>query len=470
MDTTWSGTKLLTNDLHVTSGATLTIEAGTRVLVSKPASGAHHIDVDGVLIVNGTATEPVVFTPYGIGGKTAGAWTGLILTSGSSNAGNSISHAIIEYAHRGIRTASSHQYPISDTVVRFCNNGIDQNGGTVDYTRVLALYNRVGLRVGYVGGYGGTRIANIQQSAFDHNTDYGIWMPVGDYTNNVSLTTSQANHNGIAGVSANVGDLTAVHALIRGNAQAGIAKSADIGGDLDDGNLNLQHVLVEGNGGRGVWSMADPISITDSVVRDNDGVGVITMSSWSSTLMRNDFYGNSLSGGYERAEDVMTVATTLAEMATVEDTYTAPGGAAILVTGYRYTILPDSASCLGAARPYVYLYKDGEANDYDDFNYTYTGGSRWWGFGGITSLRAEHHDTSGVCGASFETFEVVYEKADAPTEALSRGASSVGGNYWGTANAAEIDARAVFWAGRPDLATEVLAPNPGAGTQVELAY
>lgn len=472
LDTTWSGTKLLTNDLRVAPGATLTIEPGTRILVSKPASGAHHIEIDGLIHVNGTAAEPVVFTPYGVGAKVRGAWTGLILTSSGSNTGsNVISHAIIEYAYRGIRTASSHEYTVADTTFRLSTRGIEHNAGTVNYTRVRALDNLIGMRIGYVGGYGGTRIANISQSAFDHNDNYGIWMPSDDYTNNVSITTSQTNYNGIAGISANVGDLTAIHVLVRGNGQTGISKTSDIGGDIEsDGDLSLQHVLVEDNGGHGIWSMSSAISVTDSVVRNNAGVGVVMMSSWSATLERNDLFGNAIDVGYERLTDVMTVATTLAEVATVEDTYTAPNNAPILVTGYRYTIHPDAVSCQGADRPYVELFKNGETSDFQDFSYTYTGGSRWWDWDGITSLRAKHVDGSTICSASFEMFEIVYEKIGAPSQVLARSTDNVSGNYWGTSNPAEIEARAVFWAERPALDNEALAPNPGAGTQVEIVY
>jgi hypothetical protein len=80
-----------TATMDVTVNAALTIEPGTEIQFN--ADGGLNVSDTGTLVANGTAQEPITFTGVQ---KTKGYWTGIQHTF--SNNGNSIDHAIIEYA------------------------------------------------------------------------------------------------------------------------------------------------------------------------------------------------------------------------------------------------------------------------------------------------------------------------------------------------------------------------------------
>ncbi|EDM79188.1 putative lipoprotein [Plesiocystis pacifica SIR-1] len=88
-DTTWTADKIyvLTSEIYV-NGATLTIEPGT--LVRGASGSALIIEKDAMLVADGTADEPIVFTSNNIGNSpTSGDWGGLVLlgTAGINLAG-----------------------------------------------------------------------------------------------------------------------------------------------------------------------------------------------------------------------------------------------------------------------------------------------------------------------------------------------------------------------------------------------
>ena len=88
---------ILTGDVTVPSGMTLTIEPGVNIRVSATddtASGdATRVDliINGALVVNGTAAAPVTFAPIGSTGP--GSWSGIMVGPGSGTV--TITHASV---------------------------------------------------------------------------------------------------------------------------------------------------------------------------------------------------------------------------------------------------------------------------------------------------------------------------------------------------------------------------------------
>ena len=113
----------------VSDGVTLTIEAGTVVKFEYEAQ----IDVLGTLDVQGTPTNPVVFTSHkddDHGGDTNGdgdatspasADWGLIYFSGSTNI---FENALVQYARYGVVTAGENSQTISNNTFRFNVTGV----------------------------------------------------------------------------------------------------------------------------------------------------------------------------------------------------------------------------------------------------------------------------------------------------------------------------------------------------------
>jgi hypothetical protein len=81
--TTWTKNNVYTlkGFIHVQNGATLTIEAGTKIVGDFNTIGSSLLVLRGAkLIANGTATEPIVFTSSrNAGERQAGDWGGLII-------------------------------------------------------------------------------------------------------------------------------------------------------------------------------------------------------------------------------------------------------------------------------------------------------------------------------------------------------------------------------------------------------
>ena len=110
-NTTWSKSDspfLVTGDVTVNSGKTLTIEAGSEVrftpLSDDQSSGEDQnrpeLTVKGTLIANGTASDTIVFTSNAES-PSSGDWYGIYLKN--SNASGSFKYNRIEYATYGIK-------------------------------------------------------------------------------------------------------------------------------------------------------------------------------------------------------------------------------------------------------------------------------------------------------------------------------------------------------------------------------
>ena len=116
-DITWTPALnpiLVTGQIHVQSGVTLTVEAGT--IVQFQAGGGSGLYVDGRLVVNGSSTSPAYFTssldtdtvfggfPLNLpppSGPQKGDWDAIRFTP-SSAAGSSLAYAIVRYSSSGI--------------------------------------------------------------------------------------------------------------------------------------------------------------------------------------------------------------------------------------------------------------------------------------------------------------------------------------------------------------------------------
>src|SRR4051794_27231907 len=76
-NTTWSASKIymLKNIVHVTSGATLTIEAGTLIKGDKATKSCLVISRGGKISAIGTSDKPIVFTSnQAVNARAAGDW------------------------------------------------------------------------------------------------------------------------------------------------------------------------------------------------------------------------------------------------------------------------------------------------------------------------------------------------------------------------------------------------------------
>lgn len=121
---------ILRGFVYVNSGATLTINAGTKIVGDTTALGSALFVLRGARIVaNGTATQPVVFTSQrSAGNRAPGDWGGLILVGNARN--NRAGNIIIEGSDGSVIGANS-----AGVIYTGGTNDAD-NSGTLRYVRV----------------------------------------------------------------------------------------------------------------------------------------------------------------------------------------------------------------------------------------------------------------------------------------------------------------------------------------------
>lgn len=132
-DLTLSGEILLTGDLLILPGRTLTLMPGTKVFVRKAESSKidpeylsslTEILVRGTLQAEGTVLAPIFFLPETPLAVSEVAWAGIILDRAGAS---SIEHARIEGADQGILSISSSPQ-LLDNTIRHCRYGLVVQG------------------------------------------------------------------------------------------------------------------------------------------------------------------------------------------------------------------------------------------------------------------------------------------------------------------------------------------------------
>jgi hypothetical protein len=91
---------LLKGVVHFTKGTVLTIQPGTVIMGNRATNGSLIIDDGATVAMNGTASQPIVFTSdQAINLRSPGDWGGITLSSSSSaTTGDVINYVRIEYA------------------------------------------------------------------------------------------------------------------------------------------------------------------------------------------------------------------------------------------------------------------------------------------------------------------------------------------------------------------------------------
>lgn len=131
-NTTWNTDLLLTGDVIVPAGVTLTIDGGTTIFASANSddqSSGKWIDkteliVFGTLLVNGSESAPVYFTSNAAT-KSPSNWGGIQIREGSTT--SELSNCMIRYANEGVRIISQDVPGGGDAWARIQNCSIQHN-------------------------------------------------------------------------------------------------------------------------------------------------------------------------------------------------------------------------------------------------------------------------------------------------------------------------------------------------------
>ncbi len=297
--TLWYGTIIVTGDIVVGAGETLTIADGTSVVFiaadqNMDGVGDYELEIDGNLIVNGTATDPVVFSVQGSTARAPGAWNA-IYVDGSAT----IDHAQIEYADVGIDVRSGGQLTLSNTTVRQTQKSC------------VILRNA-----------DGSTLTDVTTT--DCGED-GVWATSG--STGVSITRLTSTNNGRHGLHASIGSgLTTLSSTLASNAEDGLLADAS--------GVDLESSIIENNGNVGVHYIGDASGVvTKNQIRSNgaEGLGLDSTNDGhpSPVVTLNNIYSNATTGS--RSTTVVDPSATLTASLTccntrTSSTYNAPMG------------------------------------------------------------------------------------------------------------------------------------------------
>ena len=249
-DTTWQaslGPYIMTGDVVVQAGATLTIEAGTEVHAAAAGGNDVELIVSGSLVAAGTAGNEIVFRSDTL--TTPGAWEGLGFADNSTAA---LQHAQILHADYALefQSPTAANYAVSDVeIALFQTRGVWTDGGTLDLA---------GLTIDGTGSTCGRGICSA-------NTYLGV---TGSWIRNC--------HYGVEAIG---DDVTIATTTFSGNSADGINFYANTTSGC---TLSVDHCTFYGNGDaidvRRYSSSSYPgyLSVTNSVFGENAAVAVCT--------------------------------------------------------------------------------------------------------------------------------------------------------------------------------------------------
>lgn len=373
--TTWTGTIVITGDVTVPSGETLTIAAGTSVqfaYIDQNADGVgdYDITINGTLRVDGTAAQPVLLTVYGTDHRHAKAWNRLVI----NGTGSEIRHAILEYADIAIE--SKKDLAVEDTEIRFCTEGFRSSGASAS-------------------------------TALDRVT---------------------VRDNAADGLVLTAGVVFADDCLLAANG----ARGAYVNG----GTLNLSNSEVSGNGASGIeYLRSGGGTITRNVIGGNahEGIRIWTDSTTDPTpvVNYNNIVGNATVGALAVDSPNLTVATDSTYSGTKFSTaWTNPSNATLLRIHMAYSESDSSSNYVsGAAR------KDSSSGV--EIAVAGTASSRWYdvaSYGAKGVVAAVTDNYSGLYSGTTTIAKAVYLKPGLAREAAvvtHSGTIDMRHNYFG---------------------------------------
>jgi hypothetical protein len=187
-DTDWTlidSPFIVSNDITVNPGATLTIEPGVQVRFADNFS----MMVNGRIIADGTNDRMIRFTSNNLNAS-VGKW-GTIIINGIQQ--SSMTNCIIEYGTNGT-TFESGSLNFQNNIVRSNQNGITVNGGSVTVENNEITNNTVsGVNIA-----GGSQVT-VQNNAISSDED-GVVL-TGDLTGNINIAQNNIFLNKGTGIS-----------------------------------------------------------------------------------------------------------------------------------------------------------------------------------------------------------------------------------------------------------------------------
>lgn len=297
---------VLSGDVTVPAGLTLTIQAGTVVQLGPGDTQGSGVDtartelrVAGTLIVQGTAQNRVTFRS-GAGAPNTSDWYGVVLLAGAST---TLNGAAIQHGHRCLHDQSTGA-AVSEGLFSNCGYGVHVEGGspTISNTRIENATS-----YGAYAASGGSLI--FRDGVIFGSTSYGLYATDAHLTLERSLIRNNGNRGVYLRTTTGTYNQSIVHNTISGNGTYGVY-FYEQGGTQ---NVTLRDNLVISNGSYGFYVFSGSPSIINSnnlvwdQSTDVSGVPVGNGDRSENPLLvdaaNNDFRPTSRSGARLAASD-----------------------------------------------------------------------------------------------------------------------------------------------------------------------
>lgn len=217
MTSTWYGTIIVTGDITVGAGQVLTVSEGTQVLFVRADTnndmvGDYTLVVQGSVVVNGTAANPVVFTGQNAAAKVRGGWDEIQLLG----AGSVLNHVVVEYADTGLDVRGNAS--LSNVTVRSTRGDciVLSNADGATLTDVTTT------QCGASGVWANTNSTGVTVTRLTttSNASTGLYAQDGS---SITITNSVARGNGIQGFGSNTSVLNVADSVMENNTYQGLA-------------------------------------------------------------------------------------------------------------------------------------------------------------------------------------------------------------------------------------------------------
>ncbi len=429
----WSGTIIITGDVRLLPGHTLTVTAGTQVQFAAvdqdgDGLGDYDLTINGQMLVQGEPDRPVVFTVFGEDDRAPRAWNRVRL---DGDMPSEIRHAIAEYAEVGFQV---HDGSVLEDILvqRTHAAGIYLIGSdAASLTRITAL--DPGIR-GLLVQEGAS--ATVTDLRIEGANTHGI---TGTAAGAITIDDFQIRQSGTGFYWDNGGQLTLTDGLVEDNSGHGVL--------LTNARVQAEGLTVRRNDFNGVHARGSTRGlVTRSHIVENRkaGVAVLYFNGADPTLsvVRNNIFGNAIDGSTHygtatpnlRARDGTSSSVTLNTVGP----YTPPAGHHIVEVSVSYDIT--------AGRGYGRLLDQNSAElARVNRSQRYT----FYGRSDISAMRVEANQTD-CCGSTSLTLDrVVYQRDDTPAQLV---VLKVGGS---------IDARENYFGVYPDVLSALALSSTG---------
>ncbi|MFA6469388.1 MAG: right-handed parallel beta-helix repeat-containing protein [Bacteroidota bacterium] len=266
------------SSVAVSGGTTLVIQPGT---VIKMAAGLY-FRVDGTIIANGTAVDPIVFTSYRdsfYGGKTnllsdntapvPNDWQYVRLYTNTSNA-SILNYCIFKYGGQG---GNGNLFMSNDIVM------------------LNPITNIISRKSGYFGIYIVDCQVTFENALVDSNANHGIYI-LGNRPSDVTVRNSTVQDNN------NTGLQTANNSTFREISNCTIRRNNGWGIGTSTGTLNqvYQGNIIDHNSSGGIYTNSPSITVDNlrfvgNLITDHSGEGILSSRATfiDNTILRNRY-------------------------------------------------------------------------------------------------------------------------------------------------------------------------------------